>query len=143
MNSKIQYIKGDLIIKTSGQYLYEITKKINFWLKNNTINQGQLVIFIKHTSASLLIQENASQDVLEDITNFFSKLVPENESFYLHTIEGIDDMPAHIKSLLTQTSITIPIENKKMDLGTWQGVFLFEHRRSSFKRIIKLSLMGL
>ena len=143
MNNIFKYKKGEINIKTSGQFLYEITNKINTWLKEKKINQGQLLVFIKHTSSSLIIQENASGEVLKDIQTFFSRLVPENETLYTHTIEGSDDMPAHIKSLLTQTSLTIPIENNKMDLGMWQGIFLFEHRRSSFSRTIKLSLIGI
>ena len=142
MNNNIKFLKEELTIKTSGQFLYEITNKIDGWIKKEKINQGHLVIFIQHTSASLIIQENASIDVLEDITQFFSKLVPEDNSLYRHTIEGIDDMPAHIKSLLTQTSLTIPIENNRMVLGTWQGIFLYEHRKSSFDRKIKLSFIG-
>ena len=136
MKQKIKYLQEKLTFNLSGQKLTEITKEINSWIDLQKINRGLLTVFIKHTSASLIIQENASNDVLEDIQNFFKKLVPENTSLYRHSIEGKDDMPAHIKSLLTQTSVTIPILNKKMDLGTWQGVFLFEHRRSSFKRII-------
>ena len=143
MNNIFKYKKGEINIKTSGQFLYEITNKINTWLKEKKINQGQLLVFIKHTSSSLIIQENASGEVLKDIQTFFSRLVPENETLYTHTIEGSDDMPAHIKSLLTQTSLTVPIENNKMDLGMWQGIFLFEHRRSSFSRTIKLSLIGI
>ena len=142
MNNNIKFLSEELSIKTSGQFLYEITKEINAWLKKEKINQGLLVIFIQHTSASLIIQENASHDVLEDISNFFSKLVPEDNNLYKHTIEGIDDMPAHIKSLLTQTSLTIPIENNQMVLGTWQGIFLYEHRRNSYNRKIKLSFFG-
>ena len=142
MNNNIKFLSEELNIKTSGQFLYEITDKINSWLKKEKINQGHLVIFIKHTSASLIIQENASYDVLDDITNFFSKLVPENIDLYKHTIEGIDDMPAHIKSLLTQTSLTIPIENNQMVLGTWQGIFLYEHRKDSYNRKVKLSFFG-
>ena len=139
----MKLIKKEIYIKTSGQYLYEITNEINNWLKIENINHGHLVLFILHTSASLIIQENASLDVLKDINNFFSKLVPENNSLYTHTLEGVDDMPAHIKSLLTQTSITVPIENNKMNLGTWQGIFLFEHRKSSFDRKIILSFIGI
>ena len=143
MNKNMKLIKKEIYIKTSGQYLYEITNEINNWLKIENINHGHLVLFILHTSASLIIQENASLDVLKDINNFFSKLVPENNSLYTHTLEGVDDMPAHIKSLLTQTSITVPIENNKMNLGTWQGIFLFEHRKSSFDRKIILSFIGI
>ena len=112
------------------------------WINLKDVNQGHLTLFVKHTSASLIIQENASSDVLEDIQNFFSKLVPENTSLYRHSIEGKDDMPAHIKSLLTQTSLTIPILNKKMNLGTWQGIFLYEHRINPKIRKINLSFIG-
>ncbi len=142
MGDHIKYKQGEIIIKTSGQGMYEITKNINSWLIKEQINSGQLNIFIKHTSASLCIQENASEDVLEDILDYFTKLVPENPSLYKHNIEGRDDMPAHIKSALTQTSLIIPVKDSQMDLGTWQGVFLFEHRIASMKRMLKLTLFG-
>ena len=138
----LQYSQGELIIMTSGQQMYEITKDINAWLNKEQINHGQLTIFIKHTSASLCVQENASEDVIEDILHFFKKLVPENNALYRHNLEGPDDMPAHIKSMLTQTSLTIPVNNKKMNLGTWQGIFLIEHRSSSMQRKINLTLLG-
>ena len=138
----LQYSQGELIISTSDQQMYEITHDLNAWLNKEQINYGQLTVFIQHTSASLCIQENASEDVIEDILNFFKKLVPENTSFYKHNLEGSDDMPAHIKSMLTQTSLTIPVSDKKMNLGTWQGIFLIEHRSSSMKRKINLTLMG-
>ncbi len=142
MDNYLKYTQGKITINTSGQGMYEITNNINSWLIKEQINNGQLTIFIKHTSASLFIQENASKDVMEDVQNFFTKLVPENPSLYKHNIEGKDDMPAHIKSLLTQTSLTIPVVNKHMDLGTWQGIFLFEHRIASMKRQLKLILVG-
>ena len=142
MNNYLKYSQGELRIKTSGQAMYEITNNINSWLAKEQINRGQLTIFIKHTSASLCIQENASKDVIEDIHDFFTKLVPEKSSLYRHNIEGKDDMPAHIKSVLTQTSLTIPVEDKHMDLGTWQGIFLFEHRIASMQRQLKLILIG-
>ena len=143
MDRFLKSTQGELTIKTSGQSLYEITDNINSWLINEHINSGQLTIFIKHTSASLSMQENASSDVLEDILDFFKKLVPEESSFYRHNIEGTDDMPAHIKSMLTQTSLTIPVNNNQLDLGTWQGIFLFEHRYGSMKRKLKLTLVGM
>ena len=142
MDNHIKYKHGEIIIKTSGQAMYEITNNINSWLIKEQINNGQLNIFIKHTSASLCIQENASEDVMEDILNYFTKLVPENPSLYKHNIEGRDDMPAHIKSVLTQTSLIVPVKDKQMDLGTWQGVFLFEHRIASMQRRLKLTLLG-
>ena len=142
MIKSLNYLQGELIISTLGQDMYEITKDLNIWLNKEQINHGQLTIFIQHTSASLCIQENASEDVIEDILHFFKKLVPENNALYRHNLEGPDDMPAHIKSMLTQTSLTIPVNNKKMNLGTWQGIFLIEHRSSSMQRKINLTLMG-
>jgi secondary thiamine-phosphate synthase enzyme len=132
----------DLIFTTDGKGMYEITTKIKNWVSKNSFNQGQLNIFIKHTSASLTIMENASPDVLDDINKFFLKLVPEDSTLYSHGYEGNDDMPAHIKYMLTQTSLTIPIKNKQLILGTWQGIYLFEHRYYSHKREISLSFMG-
>ena len=142
MSNHIKYKQGEIIIKTSGQAMYEITHNINSWLIKEQINSGQLTIFIKHTSASLCIQENASKDVMEDIQDYFTKLVPENPSLYRHNIEGKDDMPAHIKSVLTQTSLIVPVKDNQMDLGTWQGIFLFEHRIAAMQRRIKLTLFG-
>ena len=142
MDNHIKYKHGEIIIKTSGQAMYEITKNINFWLIKEEINNGQLNIFIKHTSASLCIQENASEDVMEDILDYFKKIVPENPSLYKHNIEGKDDMPAHIKSVLTQTSLIVPVKNNQMNLGTWQGIFLFEHRIASMQRRLQLTLFG-
>ena len=132
----------DLIFPTEGKGMYEITTKIKNWVYKNSFNQGQLNLFIKHTSASLTIMENASPDVLDDINKFFLKLVPEDSTLYSHGYEGNDDMPAHIKYMLTQTSLTIPIKNKQLILGTWQGIYLFEHRYNSHQREISLSFMG-
>ena len=142
MDNRVKYTQGEITINSSGQALYEIADNINSWLTKEQINSGQLTIFIKHTSASLCIQENASKDVLEDIQDYFTKLVPENTSLYRHNIEGKDDMPAHIKSVLTQTSLTIPVKDNQMDLGTWQGIFLFEHRIAPMQRKLKLTLFG-
>jgi secondary thiamine-phosphate synthase enzyme len=122
--------------------MYEITKDTIDWLHKNQLIQGQLNLFIQHTSASLTIMENASPDVIEDINNFFLKLVPENSSLYKHGYEGDDDMPAHIKYMLTQTSLTIPINKGKALLGTWQGIYLFEHRYHSTTRKINYNFIG-
>ena len=143
MNNKIKYLQGELNFNLSGQKLHEITKEINSWIYLHDINQGNLTLFVKHTSASLIIQENASNDVLKDIQNFFKKLVPEDISLYQHSIEGKDDMPAHIKTLLTHASLTIPILNQEMNLGLWQGVFLYEHRIIPKTRKINLSFLGI
>tara|TARA_B100000809_G_scaffold212369_1_gene216313 strand:- start:535 stop:948 length:414 start_codon:yes stop_codon:yes gene_type:complete len=135
-----QLIKTLKII-TKGQGLYEFTSDIVKHINNIKIKNGLLTVYIKHTSCSLLIQENADSDVQKDLLSFFSKIVPENEN-YIHQSEGSDDMPAHIKSALTQTSLSIPIENFEITLGTWQGIYLFEHRKSSHTRIIKIHLIG-
>ena len=135
-------LQDELIIHTKGQGMYEITNEINNWIINNTVNKGQLNIFIQHTSASLTIMENASSDVLEDINSFFKKIVPEDSSLYKHSFEGDDDMPSHIKSMLTQTSLTIPIQNKNLLLGTWQGIYLIEHRYNNFNRNLIISFVG-
>ena len=135
-------LQEELIISNNGQGMYEITQDVRDWIEKNNIIKGQLNLFIQHTSASLTIMENASPDVLEDINSFFQKIAPEDSSLYEHSYEGDDDMPAHIKSMLTQTSLTIPINNKEMILGTWQGIYLIEHRYSKFKRKIILSFVG-
>ena len=131
-----------LSFKVSGKGMYEITSDVSNWVTQHTLGNGHLNIFIHHTSASLSIMENASPDVLEDINNFFLKLVPEDSSLYKHGYEGDDDMPAHIKYMLTQTSLTVPINKGKMMLGTWQGIYLFEHRYQAKKRNITLSFIG-
>ena len=135
-------IIDDLTFNTSGKGMYEITNQIIEWVKINKVDQGQLNLFIKHTSASITIMENASPDVLDDINQFFLKLVPEDSSLYSHGYEGDDDMPAHIKYMLTQTSLTIPIKNKQLILGNWQGIYLFEHRYNAHSREITFSFIG-
>ena len=130
-----------LKIKTKGQGLYEFTSNIVKYVNEEKIENGLLTIYIKHTSCSLLIQENADIDVQKDLLSFFSKIVPEDAN-YIHQSEGSDDMPAHIKSALTQTSLSIPIENFEITLGTWQGIYLFEHRTMKHTRTIKLHLIG-
>ena len=135
-----QLIKTLKII-TKGQGLYEFTSDIVKHINNIKIKNGLLTVYVKHTSCSLLIQENADSDVQKDLLSFFSKIVPENNN-YIHQSEGSDDMPAHIKSALSQTSLSIPIENFEITLGTWQGIYLFEHRKSSHTRIIKIHLIG-
>ena len=131
-----------LSFKVSGKGMHEITNDVSNWITQHTLENGHLNIFINHTSASLSIMENASPDVLEDINNFFLKLVPEDSSLYKHRYEGNDDMPAHIKYMLTQTSLTIPIGKGKMILGTWQGIYLFEHRYEEKERKITMSFIG-
>jgi secondary thiamine-phosphate synthase enzyme len=132
----------ELIVKTKGQGLYDFTKETVDWVKKQKIHSGILNLNILHTSASLTIQENADPDVLYDIKNFFDKLVPMNNDFYKHTTEGIDDMPAHLKTMLTNTQLTLSVKNKKPILGTWQGLYLFEHRLENQNRTISHHLMG-
>ena len=132
----------ELVVKTKGQGLYDFTKETIDWVKKQKIHSGILNLNILHTSASLTIQENADPDVLYDIKNFFDKLVPMNNDFYKHTTEGIDDMPAHLKTMLTNTQLTLSVKNKKPILGTWQGIYLFEHRLENQNRRISYHLMG-
>lgn len=136
----LQHI-GKINFKTNGNKLYEITDIVEKWINKFNLHLGILNISIQHTSASLLLQENADPTVLEDLKNHFSKLVP-NENNYLHSTEGIDDMPAHIKSSLTNTNLTLSILNNKLNLGVWQGIFLFEHRTSKKNRCITLHFIG-
>ena len=119
----------ELIVKTKGQGLYDFTKETIDWVKKQKIHSGILNLNVLHTSASLTIQENADPDVLHDIRNFFDKLVPMNNDLYKHTTEGIDDMPAHLKTMLTNTHLILSVKNKKLILGTWQGIYLWEHRK--------------
>ena len=128
-------------IRTNGINLYEITNNIIDWINKINLSSGLLNISILHTSASLLLQENADPTVLEDLKNYFLKLVPFNDN-YLHATEGYDDMPAHIKTSLTNTNITLSVIDKKLNLGKWQGVFLFEHRTSPKNRIVNLHYIG-
>ena len=115
-------------ISTNGQKLYEFTDQTIQWINNNKFKNGMLNLSIQHTSASLIVQENADPDVQTDLINYFDKLVPMNNKLYVHTTEGIDDMPAHIKSALTNNQISLSIKNNELLLGTWQGLYLFEHR---------------
>ena len=126
----------DLKINTNGQKLYEFTDQVIDWIKKNNFKNGILNLNIQHTSASLIVQENADPDVQTDLINFFDKLAPMDKNLYIHTTEGKDDMPAHIKSALTNNQISLSIKDGHLLLGTWQGLFLFEHRLEAQKRII-------
>lgn len=132
----------DLIINTNGQKLYEFTESVIEWIKKSKLQSGILNLNIKHTSASLIVQENADPDVQTDLINFFDKLVPMENSLYIHTTEGKDDMPAHIKSSLTNNQITLSVKNGELILGTWQGLYLFEHRLNSQSRKITFHFLG-
>ena len=126
----------NLVVNTSGQRLYEITKETIIWIEKNNFTNGILNMSIQHTSASLIVQENADPAVQKDLINYFDKLVPMNENSYIHKSEGKDDMPAHIKSALTNNQISLSVRNSKLVLGTWQGIYLFEHRLNDHKRTV-------
>jgi len=138
----MQQIFHEIKINTKGQGFYDFTEKTLSWLNLQEITNGMLNINILHTSASLIIQENADPDVLYDLNFFFDKLVPMNNKLYKHTTEGKDDMPAHIKSALTNNQLTLSYKNKKLMLGTWQGLYLFEHRLEKHSRTLSCHLIG-
>ena len=129
-------------INTNGQKLYGFTDELIQWIKKNNFKDGIVNLSIHHTSASIIVQENADPDVQTDLVNYFNKLVPMNKSLYTHTTEGIDDMPAHIKSSLTNNQVTLSVKNGKVVLGTWQGLYLFEHRLNPQSRTIVFHFLG-
>jgi len=128
-------------ISTRGKGLYDFTAQIEGWLAGQKPQTGLLTVFCRHTSASLVIQENADPDVVADLADFFDRLVPEDTRLYRHTAEGPDDMTSHIRSALTQTQLSIPIHDGRLALGTWQGVYLFEHRVRPHRRSVVLHLL--
>ena len=132
----------NLQVNTNGQKLYEFTNKTLGWINENNFKNGILNLSIQHTSASLIVQENADPDVQTDLIKYFDRLVPMDNSLYVHTIEGKDDMPAHIKSALTNNQISLSVKNNELLLGTWQGLYLFEHRLEDQKRSIIHHFLG-
>ena len=132
----------NLQIKTNGQKLYEFTNDTIHWIGQNNFKNGILNLSIQHTSASLIVQENADPDVQTDLINYFDKLVPMDDQLYIHSSEGKDDMPAHIKSALTNNQISLSIKESRLILGTWQGIYLFEHRLEAQKRTIIHHFIG-
>ena len=132
----------NLKINTNGQKLYEFTEDTIEWINKYNFKNGIINLSIQHTSASLIVQENADPDVQKDLINYFDKLVPMDNKLYVHTTEGKDDMPAHIKSALTNNQLTLSLKNKKLILGTWQGLYLFEHRLEKQTRILSHHLIG-
>jgi secondary thiamine-phosphate synthase enzyme len=131
-----------LKISTRGKGLYPFTREVAQWVSSLHVETGLLTVFVQHTSASLAIQENADPDVVRDLADYFERLAPENDARYRHQDEGPDDMPAHIRSALTQTSLTIPVVDGRMALGTWQGIYLFEHRTAPHRRSVVLHVIG-
>jgi secondary thiamine-phosphate synthase enzyme len=131
-----------LEVSSKGKGLYEITDQLTSWVRQAGLQTGLLTVFIQHTSASLTIQENADPDVIADLNDHFARLAPEDNKLYRHTVEGPDDMPAHIRAALTDTQLSIPVLDGKLALGTWQGIYLFEHRSAPHRRRIVLHLLG-
>jgi secondary thiamine-phosphate synthase enzyme len=131
-----------LEIQSRGKGLYEFTREVAAWVKSCALQTGLLTIFVQHTSASLVIQENADPDVRADLNEFFERVAGEDAAWYRHTVEGPDDMPAHIRAALTQTHLSVPLVQSRLVLGTWQGIYLFEHRAQSHRRTVVLHLSG-
>ncbi len=138
----MQQASHKISVKTNGRRLYDLTPQVLAWAKNSGLKTGLLTLYVQHTSASILINENYDSDVLVDMESFFARLVPDGDQLFIHTSEGPDDMPAHIRSALTQTSISIPFVDGKVALGTWQGIFLYEHRLASHSRNVLLHLIA-
>jgi len=138
----MRQVIDSLIIETRGQGLFDFTARLRHFVRDSGIETGLATVFVRHTSCSLLIQENADPDVQTDLSGFFRRLVPEGMDWLVHTTEGPDDMPAHIKAALTQTSLGIPVSDGQPVLGTWQGLYLFEHRRRPHRREVVLNLIG-
>lgn len=131
-----------LTVQSSGKGLYDFTDSLESWVRQCGIQTGLLTVFVQHTSASLTVQENADPDVVRDLNDFFARIAPEDHRLYRHTTEGLDDMPAHIRAALTLTQLSIPILAGSLALGTWQGVYLFEHRSQAHRRSVVLHLAG-
>jgi secondary thiamine-phosphate synthase enzyme len=138
----MRQITHQISVSTHGRKLYDITSDITSWAKHSGFRTGLMTLYIQHTSASLLINENYDHDVLVDLEAFFKRLVPDGDPLFIHTIEGPDDMPAHVRTALTQTSLSIPLIDGKPALGQWQGIFLYEHRHVSSTRKVILHLIG-
>ncbi|MBN4054515.1 YjbQ family protein [Nitrospira defluvii] len=138
MNQK----RGEISFQTDGRRLYDITQKMGAWVAAAGLSEGLLTLFIRHTSASLMIQENDDPEVLRDMERFFDRLVPQGDPLLRHTAEGPDDMPAHIRAALTEVSLSIPIRDAQPALGTWQGIFLYEHRTKGRLRTVLCQLIG-
>ena len=138
----MRQFSGTLNVATRGKGLYEFTAQVESWVSGHGIGEGLLTLFLQHTSASLTVQENADPDVIADLNDFFERLVPENDRRYRHTMEGSDDMPAHIRAALTMTQLSIPVRGGRPALGTWQGIYVFEHRARPHRRSVLLHMIG-
>jgi secondary thiamine-phosphate synthase enzyme len=133
---------GEFEVSTQGRGIYEFTDEVAKWVAEQRVETGLLTLHLRHTSASLLIQENADPDVRRDLESFFSRLVRDGDPLFVHTTEGADDMPAHIRTALTAVNLSIPIARGQLALGTWQGIYVWEHRRASHHRVIAAHLIG-
>src|SRR5437762_11419817 len=133
---------GQLEVHTRGKGLYEITDQIESKIDKCGIQNGTVTVFVQHTSCSIVIMENADPTARRDLEEFFERLVPEDADYFTHDAEGSDDMPSHVRMVLTHTSETVPIVDRKMQLGTWQGIFLFEHRRAPHRRKVSITIIG-
>jgi secondary thiamine-phosphate synthase enzyme len=138
----LRQAQQDFCIQTRGRGLYEFTDSINEWIGQERVRDGLVTLHVRHTSASLLIQENADPDVRRDLESFFARLVPDGDRLFVHTTEGDDDMPAHIRTALTAVNLSIPVRGGRMVLGTWQGVYLWEHRSVAHARTVAAHLLG-
>jgi secondary thiamine-phosphate synthase enzyme len=138
----MEFYKINLVIHTNGRGLQEITREINTQVQAWGVNEGMAYVFIPHTSASLVINESYDPTARRDLEAFFDRIAPEGESWYVHTLEGRDDSPAHLRTMLTTTSLTIPIDNGRLSLGTWQGIYLAEHRRRGHRREVLLRVLS-
>jgi len=132
----------ELSIATSGRGLYDFTRSVEAWISRNGFRDGLVSLHLRHTSASLLIQENADPDVRADLERFFARLVPDGDPLFAHTCEGADDMPAHVRTALTTVNLSIPMNGGRLALGTWQGIYLWEHRRASHSRRVAMHFIG-
>jgi secondary thiamine-phosphate synthase enzyme len=138
----LRQAQHEFTIRTRGRGLYEFTDDVSSWLSQNNFKNGLLTLHLRHTSASLLIQENADPDVRRDLETFFSNLVPDGDPMFIHTAEGDDDMPAHVRTALTTVNLSIPVSGGHLALGTWQGIYVWEHRKASHSRKIAAHFVG-
>ena len=137
-----QFHTERLVVATSGRGIHEITDRVQHAVQISEVQDGVCTVFIHHTSASVIISENADPDVRRDLDAFFARLVPDGDPLYIHTAEGPDDMPAHVRSVITATSLSIPVRQGRCDLGTWQGVYVWEHRLRPHRRRVTVSVLG-
>lgn len=138
----LRHAQHELTLRTRGRGLYDFTDEVVSWISRNGFKMGLVILHLQHTSASLLIQENADPDVRADLERFFARLVPDGDLLFEHTCEGADDMPAHVRTALTAVNLNIPVSNGRLALGTWQGIYLWEHRRAPHSRRVVIHFTG-